>query len=253
MAEAAPSADGDSLSVIAAAALLDTLRVQGAATFDPVGWRFIEALARRAAALSGTARRRVDARLHAALVDLNARLLQARATPTAVRAAPAAPGPLAELLAYIGRQEETLVPGSRSRGSAFSASPDDLFAPIDDQEGAVPPDPAVRGSAQPVAPGELKALRLYRDTWSRLSVDQQLAQSLAQGPKDAGPLNSHHLVVQALQHMRAVSPEYLKRFLAYAETLLWLDGANPAPAPAPRSSGRSEGSKKRRSGRGTTP
>ena len=224
MAEAVPLAGGDPLGAIAPAALIDSLHAQGAAAFDPVGWRFIEALARRSAALHGAARCLVETRLHQALADFNARLQQAGKTPAAAPADPEAPGPLAELLAHIGRQEGTLAAG-----------------------------PAPRRSALPAAPRELKALRLYRDAWSRLGADQQLAESLTQAPKHAGPLNSHHLVLQALQHMRAVSPEYLQRFLAYAEGLLWLDGAHPAAPPAPKGPARGEGDRKRRGGRGTAP
>jgi hypothetical protein len=48
---------------------------------------------------------------------------------------------------------------------------------------------------------------------------------LATVPKNAGPLNSHHLVHQSLTLMRELSPEYLTQFVSYVETLSWLDRA----------------------------
>jgi hypothetical protein len=77
------------------------------------------------------------------------------------------------------------------------------------------------GTVSPVR--ELKSLRYFRSTWSRLSAEQQLAQALAQAPENAGPLNSHLLVLRALQLMQEVSPDYLQRFMSYADTLLWLE------------------------------
>ena len=86
---------------------------------------------------------------------------------------------------------------------------------------AAPPVP----SAEPAH--ELKSLRYFRRTWSALSVDRQLAQ----GPENAGPLNSHRLVLRSLQLMRDVAPNYLERFMSYADALLWLEQADGAPPP----------------------
>jgi hypothetical protein len=70
---------------------------------------------------------------------------------------------------------------------------------------------------------ELKAIRNSRNTWARLSVDKQVAKALQQAPKNAGPINSHMLVLRSLELMRDISPDYLNRFMSYAETLLCLD------------------------------
>jgi DUF2894 family protein len=70
---------------------------------------------------------------------------------------------------------------------------------------------------------ELKTIRRFRNTWSKLSADTQVAQVLAQPPKNAGPLNSHMLVLRSLASMRDISPDYLNRFMSYADTLLRLD------------------------------
>jgi len=44
-------------------------------------------------------------------------------------------------------------------------------------------------------------------------------------PENAGPLNSHMLVLRTLGLMRELSPHYLRRFLSHTETLLWLEQA----------------------------
>ena len=61
----------------------------------------------------------------------------------------------------------------------------------------VAPAPTSHGAwtAAKAAAPELRALRLYKNTWARLAVDQQLARSLAQVPDNPGPLNSQLLVL----------------------------------------------------------
>lgn len=90
-------------------------------------------------------------------------------------------------------------------------------------------------------PGELRAVQQFGATWARLRVDQQLRRASGRQQAQAGPLNSQKLMLQALQQLRRLSPAYLQRFMAQAETLLWLDdlgaaaeAAAPAPSPAPR-------------------
>lgn len=74
---------------------------------------------------------------------------------------------------------------------------------------------------------ELKSLRYFRNTWSKLSVDRQVKKAFEQGPENAGPLNSHRLVLRSLQLMRDISPDYLNRFMSHVDALLWLDQADP--------------------------
>ena len=77
-------------------------------------------------------------------------------------------------------------------------------------------------------------MRYFRRSWSRLSLEQQLSRALNQAPENAGPLNSHFLVLQSLIRMRDVAPAYLENFIAYAEALLWLEQANPGRGANPR-------------------
>ena len=89
-------------------------------------------------------------------------------------------------------------------------------------------------------------LGYLRTTWSRLSADRRLTQSLAKVPENAGPLNSQHLVHRSLTLMRELSPEYLHHFMAHVDALLWLDqaqGGGPAAVGAEVARG-AEGGKK---------
>lgn len=70
---------------------------------------------------------------------------------------------------------------------------------------------------------DLDVLEYFRETWSKLSTDGNLRQSLAQVPENAGPLNSSHLVHRALSLMHDVSPDYLRHFLRHADALSWLE------------------------------
>lgn len=102
--------------------------------------------------------------------------------------------------------------------------------------------------AQAGLPGTQETLAQFRQLWGQLSTERQMRQSVASVPEGAGPLNSQRLVLRALQSMQQLSPAYLNRYMAYAETLLWLDEAGavlappapplpamPSPAPKPAS------------------
>ena len=75
---------------------------------------------------------------------------------------------------------------------------------------------------------ELKSARRFREAWSRISAEDAVERAVGRGPENAGPLNSHMLVLRTLTLARALSPDYLRRFLSQADTLLWLDGARAA-------------------------
>jgi hypothetical protein len=203
------------------------LQALGAQQREPLRYHFITALARRSVAQGGALRKLLDARLAAALADLQQRLhadLQQR-----LHADAAGPG--------------TATPGS---GTAPGPEPGPL-ATLLHQAGACMP-PGVNRSA-------LKAVQQFASTWAGLRVDQQLQRAQAQQPQHAGPLNSQRLVLQALQQLRGLSPAYLQHFMAHAEALLWLDDARtglPATPPV-RSAAGDAGGRRRRSARRKTP
>lgn len=81
---------------------------------------------------------------------------------------------------------------------------------------------------------ELRSAQRFRDTWERLGAEQAVEQAAHRAPDNAGPLNSHRLVLHTLGLMADLSPHYLRRFLTHTETLLWLDQAQVQLKPPAR-------------------
>jgi hypothetical protein len=81
---------------------------------------------------------------------------------------------------------------------------------------------------------ELKSVRLFRSTWSKLSADKQLNAALDKAPRNAGPINSHMLVLRSLALMRDISPDYLNRFISYADTLVHLEQSEKPKTALPK-------------------
>ena len=176
---------------------IEALRARGAQQIDPVRFRFIESMAERAARHEGAARRVLDERLAQLLSAHELKLEQAaRAQGDARPPANTDPLPrsaLADLVADLGGRSASLAPAMPNAKT-----------------------PAIDSTV------ELETLPFFRRTWSRLSADQRLAQSLAALPENAGPLNSHHLVHRSLTLMRELSPGYFDHFVAHVDALLSL-------------------------------
>lgn len=68
-------------------------------------------------------------------------------------------------------------------------------------------------------------VRFKQYALGRVSVGP-LSEAVQRGPENAGPLNSHRLVLRTLGIMRDLSPDYLRRFMTHADTLLWLEQAH---------------------------
>jgi hypothetical protein len=79
---------------------------------------------------------------------------------------------------------------------------------------------------------ELRSALRFRETWERLGAEQTVVQAAHRAPDNAGPLNSHMLVLRTLGLMSELSPHYLRRFLSHTETLLWLEQAQGQLKPA---------------------
>ncbi|HRP95546.1 MAG TPA: DUF2894 domain-containing protein [Rhodocyclaceae bacterium] len=263
MADDAVSAQGaacgnGALATPAARAQIEALRARGAQRFDPVGLRFIEALAGHAASQGGAARRVLDRRLARALAEYGERLdLAERDARDALDGGTLRFPESADSLrqhfetADFGRLHRLLARlDTQGGGSPLGA----LLAHIARHATTEGSGGVAADNGDPFEPGgELKALRYFRSTWSRLSVDRQLARAFAQAPQSAGPLNSHFLVLQALRQMRDVSPEYLEQFMSYADALLWLEQADGGGRPpAQKAAVRAERGTKRKSTRRKT-
>lgn len=201
---------------------LADLAAQGAAERDPVRFAYLTALSQRALTQPPLIRTHLLQRLAEHTAALSAELAQPTAPSTPP--APSSSSPLAALLASLNEHATTPM-----HGVSTAASPATPLPTVDREKMAKssPPTPRI-GEAAP----ELKAVAYFREAWSRLSTEQQLTQTLAQAPDNAGPMNSQHLVLRSLQVMRDIAPDYLQGFMSYIDTLIWLEQADPTKATA---------------------
>ena len=207
-------------------ATLDALRASGAAERDPVRFAYLAALTRRAATQPEAIRRLLSARLRDASSELAAR----PATPATETSVESTASPLAELLACIGQHSHE---------------------PPEATQSATAKDSSVT-SARPGP--QLKSVARFHETWSRLSAEQQLTQTLAQAPENAGPMNSQHLVLRSLEVMRDIAPDYLQGFMSYIDALIWLEHADLTKPATGKSSGNERQNRMRTAKRsGTNP
>lgn len=222
---------------------LATWRAQGIDRRDPARFHRIEALALRSRAYTGDVRRVLDARLKTLIDEFS----QFHANPPATssdegrQTSMQSPSPLASLTGEMTQRVgggERPVPATTPR-KARAAAPSQASQT---RESVQPPSGSSASPARPVAVPppipvpvtptvistgdafeDLDVLEYFRETWSKLSTDGNLRQSLAQVPENAGPLNSSHLVHRALSLMHDVSPDYLRHFLRHADALSWLE------------------------------
>ncbi|WP_294636152.1 DUF2894 domain-containing protein [uncultured Aquabacterium sp.] len=177
--------------------VLAELQAQGADQRDPVRYHYLAALLKRMAGQPESVQRLLAPRVEAAVAAL-APPPQPFPTP----AAPSADGAraLARLNQYLherSREEPvTLLPGEEPSAAS------------------------------------MKSVRRFSEVWSKIAAEQQVSQAVARGPENAGPLNSHRLMLRALGLMRGLSPDYLRRFLEQMDALLWLDQATRRPGQA---------------------
>lgn len=189
-------------------ALVEALRREGADRFDPVRFHYIEVLAHRASVRQGSVKRILDGSLAKAVVALSARLEQSQSEAQSSLAMPKAAAQretLGDLVRYLAQHSPEKIDSQRDAPMASRT--------------------------------ELKSVSYFRNTWSKLSAEKQVTQALNQAPKNAGPINSHVVVLRSLALMRETSPDYLNRFMSYVDSLLCLEqgerGAQP-PAKTPR-------------------
>lgn len=216
-------------------ALIASLREAGAERFDPVRLHYIDVLANRAMKHQGSVKRMLDARLAQALAAFRERfdLAQSHAREAVERSVqqyPHAANDLQRLFAagdFNGLQR--FISGLKDRAQCAS-----LSALVRQLEQHSSESADARPVANPGPRSELRAIRNFRNTWAKLSVDKQVAQALQQAPKNAGPINSHMLVLRSLTLMRDISPDYLSRFMTYADTLLSLDQCEKEKPAAPK-------------------
>lgn len=176
-------------------ARLSTLREQGAQRLDPVRFQYLATLAQRLPTQTPGVALILANKLSAGLSDYEQRLSLAESGSKRTLP-PSAPtlSPLADLNRYI----QTL-------------SSDNV-------------DPVSHQAHQ--QPTEMKSVRAFSEVWSKIAAEHQVDAAFGRGPENAGPLNSHMLVLRSLELMRALSPDYLRRFLSHADSLLWIEQVN---------------------------
>ncbi len=178
-------------------AQLEALRRSGRWRADPARFRYLEALARRAGGQPEPVRRLLQVRLRAGVAEYVQRIGLDGQAPAARQAATRTPpSPLAQL--------------NRALRQARPAS-----------------DAAADGE-------ELASARRFRSAWDARRALEKLDLALARKPAQAGPLNSHALLLESLELMRTLSPSYLRRFMLRVETLQWLAAASEHAGEQPK-------------------
>lgn len=205
------------------AAGLASLQDAGARQLDPARFYFLERLLQRMDDSPGDVQRLLGQQLQAALAAYGERFEQSRqkAMQAVGDVAAAQPGTaLAELNQYIRtrRQQDA---EQREQHELGNGLPGDEAASAD-----------------------MASVQRFKKAWSQMATDDQVGQALERAPVNAGPLNSHRLVVDSLALMRKLSPEYMRRVVSYIDTLLWLDQASQKYAPAKARAARRSRSRK---------
>ena len=227
---------------------LDALRSEGAQRLDPMRFHYMEVLSQRLQTVPDEVRRLLEGKLNDALSDYAQRFKQARQVASdevarlskqrpeltrelrrlfdagdfrgvrqlGVPAALKAPcTPLAELNQHIRAISQGATQKPQNAADGPGGMPSVGLNSLADRLGSAPPDPS-----------EMKSLRRFRETWSKIAAENQVDKAIGRRPQNAGPLNSHLLVLRSLTLMRDLSPDYLRRFLSHLDSLLWLDQAS---------------------------
>ena len=181
-----------------------SLQASGAAQFDALTWHYLDLLAQRAEQQQGLAQRMLIEKLEKSLTELQRRFALASTT---------------------ANQNASASDGSYETTTANKALRDGP-SPLAELLQAMQPQPPV---ANLTPSGEWQQenprIQQFRKQLGRISVQKKISKAIAQAPQNAGPINSHMLVLRSLGIMRDVSPDYLNRFMAHVDTLLCLDQA----------------------------
>ncbi|MVF12079.1 DUF2894 domain-containing protein [Ketobacter sp. MCCC 1A13808] len=231
---------------------LAELTSQGAQGFDPVRFRYMEALWQRASQQREGVRRILLKKLQVAvdsytvdyeqLKQQSAQPLQALAQHPQIRdlqalhqqsnfktvirraqrLASASKEDAGHLLALLTEQLSNLkfTQEEQQQSSAI----DNLFSQQDQETVATLTgliNETAPGTTQPVK--SLAAGRRLQLLTRKHYDDTLITQALLRAPEDPGPLNAHKLLISALSTMRDLSPKYVSRFAILGESLLWLE------------------------------
>lgn len=227
------SVQGGSAALEDLQARLQAWRREGLWRVDPLRFAQLESLLRRTQSQTASVRARLQERLQALLQDYAARIPPARQLVAEQGAPLAAAQPaLARSLRALQTTGDKRGLRRLAAGAALRTEP----ALAELNRHLQQRSPTVRAALPgEVSAGreELASVRAFRRVWGRRASLDRLALARLRQPVHAGPLNSHALVLQSLELMQQLSPDYLRHFLAHVEALQWLEQASQAgSAPA---------------------
>lgn len=240
---------------------LAALKEDAADRFDPVKFRYIEAVVGRAGAKSEAVAVILASKAHRALSQYRERYEQAhqQSITTLQKIADDFPdfSSTAEELRRQGRFarlekmfSRLMLSGQQQHTDATSDVASDIKALTailnqqtvnhSDDSDSTPLEERMRsqeadlvsalGQQEPAgnrtAVAELKSARRFRTIQAKQNADKLVTQAMAEIPESSGPLNSQRLAARSLAAMRDLSPYYLSRFVTYMDTLFWLDQAD---------------------------
>ena len=199
---------------------LATLRKNGGDRFDPVRFRYIEAMAGRSARCSGAAASAIATRTLAAIDAYCSAWQEAderKIAPTATTLSSAREGLVALTALLIKNSEQIIEAGSdNSLDQRLRQEELEILRSLSG-EGTAATGPAN------VAAAELGAVRQMRAALHRVDTERRVSRFSREAPDESGPLNPQRLVTDTLATMYQLSPRYLSRLISYADTLLWLE------------------------------
>lgn len=217
-----------------------SLRSEGAQHLDPARFHYLQMLSQRMDTAPDAVRRILQGKFEVALADYGERfrLAQKEASDALARLSARHPDlarQLRRLFAegdYAGMRRLGAQAAFNKPGAPLAQLNQYLQDAKRDSIAHRPGrDPGSSLVSDRAASSEMASVRRFRQTWSRMAAENQVDQATGRGPLNAGPLNSHMLVLRSLALMRKLSPDYLQRFLSHADTLLWLDQASQKSTP----------------------
>lgn len=226
-------------------ASLAALRSAGAQRLDPVRFHYLEVLSERLLAAPDEVQCILQGRLNEALTDYAERFKQARqaASDEVARLSSQRPDLSRELRRLFEAGDYRAV--HRLGVPATCKTSQTPLAQLNQHIRSVTQGVTPHGMDGPGTVGrdpenrtEMKSLSRFRETWSKIAAEDQVIKAIGRRPQNAGPLNSHLLVLRSLALMRDLSPDYLQRFLSHLDSLLWLEQASQQTTAAKPKAGR---------------
>lgn len=251
---------GPDISTQHMAMTLQSMAAAGLANYAPVRFRYLEAMAQRVSGNTVNPSRNLGKKLAAAIVQYQQEFIQAHRRASALLTAIHEQFPesadkaedyfhrydfngLQKFYQALQRQPATTHSGLSDitrtliQGLAeddVGALEDSLLRQEQETVAAVLSQSGVKDGSK-AALVELASVRRFRESCVKIHSKKVLKKALDDRPENPGPLNPQMLTIRSLSLLRDLSPEYLKRFVSYIDTMLWLEQSGAIPAPGKKS------------------